>query len=113
MTHPIDSYGGSGVGGIPSGYPEGLLGRSPQHGEEPPCGLSADPCGRSSGQSARYASILTGGAEKVRYPFTWTNTLAYVEFADHDPTSTLLTLPRVLVTRTFSKAWGLPGLRVG
>ena len=39
--------------------------------------------------------------------------LAYVEFADHDPTSTLLTLPRVLVTRTFSKAWGLPGLRVG
>ena len=39
--------------------------------------------------------------------------LAYVEFADRDPTPELLSLPRVLVTRTFSKAWGLPGLRVG
>lgn len=39
--------------------------------------------------------------------------LAYVEFADDDPTATLLALPNVVVTRTFSKAWGLPGLRVG
>ena len=39
--------------------------------------------------------------------------LAYVEFADTDPTAELLALPRLLVTRTFSKAWGLAGLRVG
>jgi histidinol-phosphate aminotransferase len=39
--------------------------------------------------------------------------LAYVEFADRDPTSELLTLPRTLITRTFSKAWGMAGLRVG
>ena len=39
--------------------------------------------------------------------------LAYVEFADTDPTAELLALPRVLVTRTFSKAWGLAALRVG
>ncbi len=39
--------------------------------------------------------------------------LAYVEFADADPTRELLREPRVLVTRTFSKAWALPGLRVG
>lgn len=39
--------------------------------------------------------------------------LAYVEFADCDPTRTLLQAPGVVVTRTFSKAWGLPGIRVG
>lgn len=39
--------------------------------------------------------------------------LAYVEFADRDPTRELLELPRVVVARTLSKAWGLPGLRVG
>lgn len=39
--------------------------------------------------------------------------LAYVEFADADPTAALLALPRLLLTRTFSKAWGLAGLRVG
>lgn len=39
--------------------------------------------------------------------------LAYVEFADSDPTADLLALPRVLITRTLSKAWGLAGLRVG
>lgn len=39
--------------------------------------------------------------------------LAYVEFADQDPTEELLTLPNVLVTRTMSKAWGLPSLRLG
>ena len=39
--------------------------------------------------------------------------LAYVEFADHDPTRQLLEIPNAVVTRTFSKAWGLPGLRVG
>lgn len=39
--------------------------------------------------------------------------LAYVEFADTDPTTDLLREPRVVVTRTFSKAWALPGLRVG
>ena len=39
--------------------------------------------------------------------------LAYVEFADEDPTPLLLTRPNVLVTRTLSKAHGLAGLRVG
>lgn len=39
--------------------------------------------------------------------------LAYIEFADEDPTGWLLDLPNVLITRTFSKAWGLAGLRVG
>ncbi|HOU54048.1 MAG TPA: aminotransferase class I/II-fold pyridoxal phosphate-dependent enzyme [Myxococcota bacterium] len=39
--------------------------------------------------------------------------LAYVEFADEDPTRDLLDLPNVVVFRTFSKAWGLAGLRVG
>lgn len=39
--------------------------------------------------------------------------LAYVEYADHDPTEELLRHPNVVVVRTFSKAWGLAGLRVG
>ncbi|HEX4628580.1 MAG TPA: aminotransferase class I/II-fold pyridoxal phosphate-dependent enzyme, partial [Gemmatimonadales bacterium] len=39
--------------------------------------------------------------------------LAYVEYADHDPTRAVLDLPNVLVVRTFSKAWGLAGCRVG
>jgi HAD superfamily hydrolase (TIGR01548 family) len=39
--------------------------------------------------------------------------LAYVEFADEDPTPALLRLPRVLLVRTFSKAWATPDARVG
>ncbi|MGH9381253.1 MAG: aminotransferase class I/II-fold pyridoxal phosphate-dependent enzyme [Thermoanaerobaculia bacterium] len=39
--------------------------------------------------------------------------LAYVEFADEDPTAELLASPGALVVRTLSKAWGLAGLRVG
>jgi histidinol-phosphate aminotransferase len=39
--------------------------------------------------------------------------LAYVDFADDDPTSFALTIPNAIVFRTFSKAWGLPALRVG
>jgi histidinol-phosphate aminotransferase len=39
--------------------------------------------------------------------------LAYVEFADADPTSALLDLENVVVLRTLSKAWGLAGARVG
>lgn len=38
---------------------------------------------------------------------------AYAEFADDDPTAPTLRLPGTIVTRTFSKAWGLAGLRVG
>lgn len=38
---------------------------------------------------------------------------AYVEFAQEDLTELALTLDRVVVTRTFSKAWGLAGLRTG
>lgn len=39
--------------------------------------------------------------------------LAYVEFVAADPTRALLALPNVLVVRTFSKGFGLAGLRVG
>ena len=39
--------------------------------------------------------------------------LAYTEFADEDLTAVALTLPNALVVRTFSKAWGLAGARVG
>ena len=39
--------------------------------------------------------------------------LAYVEFADADPTSAALQHDNVVVVRTVSKAWGLAGLRVG
>lgn len=39
--------------------------------------------------------------------------LAYVEFADRDITKAVLALPNTICTRTFSKAWGLAGLRVG
>jgi histidinol-phosphate aminotransferase len=38
---------------------------------------------------------------------------AYVEFADDDMTAAALTMPNVVVVRTFSKAWGLAGCRVG
>lgn len=38
---------------------------------------------------------------------------AYAEFADEDLTARALALPNVAVFRTFSKAWGLAGLRVG
>ncbi len=39
--------------------------------------------------------------------------LAYVEFAAGDPTSDLLKEPNVVTIRTFSKAMGLAGIRVG
>ncbi len=39
--------------------------------------------------------------------------LAYVEFADNDPTPGLLQCKNVILVRTLSKAWGLAGLRVG
>lgn len=39
--------------------------------------------------------------------------LAYVEFADCDPSQELLTLPNVVITRTLSKAYSFAGARVG
>jgi histidinol-phosphate aminotransferase len=39
--------------------------------------------------------------------------LAYVEFADADPTAMLLQAPNIAVVRTFSKAAGMAGLRLG
>jgi len=39
--------------------------------------------------------------------------LAYVEFADVDITADLLDLPNIVVVRSLSKAWGMPGVRVG
>ena len=38
---------------------------------------------------------------------------AYAEFADEDPLAPLLAEPNVLITRTLSKAWGMPGFRIG
>ena len=38
---------------------------------------------------------------------------AYIEFADHDSTSELIRDDNIMIVRTFSKAWGLAGLRVG
>jgi imidazoleglycerol phosphate dehydratase HisB/histidinol-phosphate/aromatic aminotransferase/cobyric acid decarboxylase-like protein len=38
---------------------------------------------------------------------------AYVEFADDDPTDQLTADENIMIVRTFSKAWGLAGLRVG
>ena len=38
---------------------------------------------------------------------------AYIEFADQDPTSDLAADDNIMIVRTFSKAWGLAGLRVG
>ena len=38
---------------------------------------------------------------------------AYAEFADDDLTEAALATPNAVVTRTFSKAWGLAGCRVG
>jgi histidinol-phosphate aminotransferase len=39
--------------------------------------------------------------------------LAYTEFADFDLTQAALLLPNAVVVRSFSKAWGMAGLRVG
>jgi histidinol-phosphate aminotransferase len=39
--------------------------------------------------------------------------LAYTEFAGEDLTQAALALPNALVVRSFSKVWGLAGLRVG
>lgn len=39
--------------------------------------------------------------------------LAYTEFADEDLTSAAARLPNAVIIRTFSKAWGLAGLRIG
>lgn len=39
--------------------------------------------------------------------------LAYTEFADTDLTPVALELPNAVAVRTFSKAWGLAGLRLG
>ena len=38
---------------------------------------------------------------------------AYIEFADCDPTIELIADPNIMIVRTFSKAWGMAGLRVG
>ena len=38
---------------------------------------------------------------------------AYVEYADHDLTSLAQRFDNVVTVRTFSKAWGLAGCRVG
>jgi len=61
---------------------------------------------------AASAEEIVAIAERARSSLVVVD-LAYVEFADEDPTGALLGLPNVVMTRTFSKAWGLAGLRVG
>jgi histidinol-phosphate aminotransferase len=39
--------------------------------------------------------------------------LAYVEFSSEDPTRELLQFDNIILIRTFSKAYGLPGIRIG
>ena len=39
--------------------------------------------------------------------------LAYIEFSDRDPTLELADDDNLMIVRTFSKAWGLAGLRIG
>ena len=38
---------------------------------------------------------------------------AYIEFAEHDPIEQVIGLPNIIIVRTFSKAMGLAGLRIG
>lgn len=64
-----------------------------------------------TGAVASAAQIRTMAAARPRVLFAVD--LAYVDFADEDPTEDLLDLPNVVVLRTLSKAWGLAGLRVG
>lgn len=52
-------------------------------------------------------------ADRLPDPAALMVDLAYVEFADEDPTAELLERPDVLLVRTLSKAWGLAGARVG
>ncbi len=56
---------------------------------------------------------LTALAASLPPQVTFMVDLAYVEFADADPTHALLKFPNTVLVRTMSKAWGLAGLRVG
>ncbi len=71
-----------------------------------------DPTGELLGASA-LEQLLGGLPEGVAVLLDE----ALVEFSDAQPTSTSLALlaehPRLLVFRSFSKAWGLAGLRIG
>ncbi len=55
---------------------------------------------------------LTALHEALPHTWLWVDA-AYGEFARTDLTPTALRLPRAVVFRTLSKAWGLAGLRVG
>lgn len=62
------------------------------------------------------ATVSTADIRRVAQAAPWALILvdlAYVEFADEDPTLSLQEVPNVAVFRTLSKAWGLAGLRVG
>lgn len=59
------------------------------------------------------AARLRALADRLPDPVALMVDLAYVEFADDDPTAGLLERPNVLIVRTLSKAWGLAGIRVG
>lgn len=65
-----------------------------------------------TGRAFSTASLLRL-AEALPPEVTLMADLAYAEFADEDPTGALLEVPRAIMIRTLSKAWGLAGLRVG
>jgi histidinol-phosphate aminotransferase len=64
-----------------------------------------------TGSTARLADIQQ--IAKARPATLILLDLAYVEFADEDPQHAVLSLSNVVTIRTFSKAWGLAGLRLG
>lgn len=95
----------------------------PWHGEAWPVDLVLDRVAEGAGAVAVVSPNNPTGAVALRDDLrrlaaAHPNTpllldLAYVEFADDDPIAEAFEMPQAIVFRTFSKAWGLPGLRVG
>ncbi|MBA4027995.1 MAG: TIGR01548 family HAD-type hydrolase [Planctomyces sp.] len=66
-----------------------------------------------TGAAAARAELAQLWAGTARAPVVRLLDAAYAEFADDDATAWAIEQPATVVTRTFSKAWGLAGLRVG
>ena len=61
----------------------------------------------------RVAAATSSASPRRRRGPSWSSTCAYAEFADEDLSAPALELPNAVVLRTFSKAYGCAGLRVG
>lgn len=66
-----------------------------------------------TGEAARAEDLVAIAASARRRGIGVMFDFAYIEFADADPTPDLLAFDNAMIVRTFSKAWGLAGLRVG